>query len=39
MPKFTRLWPLMALWLLQACSSLPSETYTPKLGQSGKDVM
>jgi len=39
MPKFTRLWPLVALLLLQACTSLPSETYTPKLGQMGKDVM
>ena len=39
MPKFTRLWPLVALMLLQACSSLPPETYTPKLGQLGKDVM
>ena len=39
MPQFTRLWPLMALLLLQACTSLPPETYTPKLGQMGKDVM
>lgn len=39
MPQFTRLWPLVALMLLQACSSLPPETYTPKLGQLGKDVM
>jgi len=39
MPKFTRLWPLVALLLLQACSSLPPETYAPKLGQMGKDVM
>ena len=39
MPLFTRLWPLMAVLLLQACSSLPPETYTPKLGQMGKDVM
>ena len=31
---------LLASWmLLQACSSLPPETYTPKLGQVGKDVM
>jgi protein-L-isoaspartate O-methyltransferase len=29
----------MALLLLQACSSLPPETYAPKLGQMGKDVM
>jgi hypothetical protein len=29
----------MALLLLQACTSLPPETYTPKLGQMGKDVM
>jgi protein-L-isoaspartate O-methyltransferase len=29
----------VALLLLQACSSLPPETYTPKLGQMGKDVM
>jgi hypothetical protein len=39
MPLFTRLWPLVAVLLLQACSSLPPETYTPKLGQMGKDVM
>ena len=39
MPQFTRLWPLVALLFLQACSSLPPETYTPKLGQLGKDVM
>jgi hypothetical protein len=39
MPQFTRTWPLMALLLLQACSSLPPETYTPQLGQMGKDVM
>jgi hypothetical protein len=25
--------------LLQACTSLPPETYAPKLGQMGKDVM
>jgi hypothetical protein len=30
---------LAFLLLLQACSSLPSETYAPKLGQMGKDVM
>ncbi len=39
MPKFIRFWPLVALLLLQACSTLPPETYTPKLGQMGKDVM
>lgn len=39
MPKLTRLWPLLALLLLHACSSLPPETYAPKLGQMGKDVM
>ena len=39
MPQFTRFWPLVALLVLQACSSLPPETYTPKLGQMGKDVM
>lgn len=39
LPLIFRLWPLMALLLLQACSSLPADTYTPKLGQSGKDVM
>lgn len=39
MSKFTRFWPLVALLLLQACSTLPPETYTPKLGQMGKDVM
>lgn len=37
---FTRRILLLASWmLLQACSSLPPETYTPKLGQVGKDVM
>lgn len=30
---------LVALLFLQACTSLPPETYAPKLGQSGKDVM
>jgi protein-L-isoaspartate O-methyltransferase len=39
MSKFYRLWPLVVLVLMQACSSLPPENYTPKLGQSGKDVM
>ena len=39
MPQLSRLWPLAALLLLQACSSLPPETYAPKLGQMGKDVM
>lgn len=39
MPLLTRLWPLVALLLLQACSSLPPETYAPKRGQMGKDVM
>lgn len=39
MSKFTRLWPLVAMLLLQACASLPPETYAPKLGQMGKDVM
>lgn len=39
MPSFARFWPLVALMLLQACTSLPPETYTPKLGQMGKDVM
>jgi hypothetical protein len=28
-----------ALVLLQGCTHLPPETYTPKLGQMGKDVM
>ena len=28
-----------SLMLLQACSSFPPETYAPKLGQMGKDVM
>lgn len=28
-----------ALLLLPACSSLPPETYAPRLGQMGKDVM
>ena len=39
MSKFTRLGFLVVLLLLQACSSLPPETYAPKLGQMGKDVM
>lgn len=39
MPEFNRLWCLLAVLLLSACSSLPPDTYTPKLGQSGKDVM
>lgn len=39
MPKFIRFWPLVALLLLQACSTLSPETYIPKLGQMGKDVM
>lgn len=39
MPQLSRLWPFAALLLLQACTSLPPETYTPKLGQMGKDVM
>lgn len=39
MPQFTRFWPLVAMLFLQACSTLPPETYTPKLGQMGKDVM
>lgn len=30
---------LASLLLLQACASLPPETYAPKLGQMGKDVM
>ena len=30
---------LTSLLLLQACASLPPETYAPKLGQMGKDVM
>ena len=30
---------LFALVFLQACSTLPPETYAPKLGQMGKDVM
>jgi hypothetical protein len=30
---------LVPLLFLQACTSLPPETYAPKLGQSGKDVM
>ncbi len=30
---------LLGLFFLQACASLPPETYTPKLGQMGKDVM
>ena len=37
--KLTRLWPLVAVLFLQACNSLPPETYTPQLGQMGKDVM
>jgi predicted RNA methylase len=30
---------LTSLLLLQACASLTPETYAPKLGQMGKDVM
>jgi hypothetical protein len=30
---------LSSVLILQACASLPPETYTPKLGQLGKDVM
>jgi len=30
---------LVSLLFLQGCASLPPETYAPKLGQSGKDVM
>lgn len=37
--NFNRLLTLLALLLLQACSTLPPETYAPKLGQMGKDVM
>lgn len=36
---FARLWPLLALLLLPACSSVPTSAYAPKLGQLGKDVM
>lgn len=39
MKHFRRFGFLLTLCLLQACSSLPPETYTPKLGQMGKDVM
>jgi protein-L-isoaspartate O-methyltransferase len=39
MPLFLRLWPLLAMLLLPACSSVPTSTYAPKLGQMGKDVM
>lgn len=39
MRSLIRLWPLLGVLLLQACSTLPPETYTPKLGQMGKDVM
>jgi len=39
MSTLIRLVSLGVLILLQACSSLPPETYTPKLGQMGKDVM
>lgn len=37
--NYNRLLTLLALLLLQACSTLPPETYAPKLGQMGKDVM
>jgi len=39
MPLFTRLWPWVVMFLLPACSSVPTATYAPKLGQMGKDVM
>jgi hypothetical protein len=39
MSLFIRLWPLVALLLLPACSSVPTSSYAPKLGQMGKDVM
>lgn len=34
-----RIFTIAAALLVQACSTLPPETYTPKLGQMGKDVM
>jgi hypothetical protein len=39
MHSLARFFGTAALLLLQACTSLPPETYTPKLGQMGKDVM
>jgi tRNA G46 methylase TrmB len=39
MSMFIRLWPIWVMLLLPACSSVSSSTYTPKLGQMGKDVM
>ena len=39
MPKFFSTCLLAALLLLQGCSHLTPETYAPKLGQMGKDVM
>lgn len=39
MRSFAQLFVIVAALLLQACSTLPPETYAPKLGQMGKDVM
>jgi hypothetical protein len=36
---FALLISILLIFGLQACSSLPSETYVPKRGQMGKDVM
>jgi hypothetical protein len=39
MPKFFSACLFAALLLLQGCAHLTPETYAPKLGQMGKDVM
>ena len=39
MIKFLTTLLFAALLLLQGCTHLPPETYTPQLGQMGKDVM
>jgi hypothetical protein len=39
MQFLARWFSLFGLLLLSACSSVPTSTYAPKLGQMGKDVM
>jgi hypothetical protein len=33
------MWLTLCLGFVQGCTTLPAETYTPRLGQVGKDVM
>jgi hypothetical protein len=33
------MWLILCLGFVQGCTTLPAETYTPRLGQVGKDVM